>query len=315
MKQKLSKKRQTITSFFFIAILLISFTLISYAGPEFTLIYVIQNEDTLSEIAEDYGISTARLMEYNNLNAESIIKVGQELLIPDRVEKDKVEDNIFDNKLFNRDSEVVELRLDVGSVYSVRINPGQQLPDISDIPRDRIISYHVGVGDTLYDLARSFNTSVGVLMALNNMDRSTLKVGDIIRLPINNLTPRQVLAKIVSEEDIELLARVIYGEARGEPFIGQVAVGAVVINRVLSDYFPDTFREVIYQRRQFSAVADGQFYLRPNSTAYRAAREALSGTDPTMGSMYYYNPKTANHQWWFEQRRMMVTIGDHVFTR
>lgn len=296
-------------------VLLISFTLISYAGPEFTLIYVIQDGDTLSEIAEDYGISTAKLMEYNNLTSNSIIKVGQELLIPEKEEKESQEVKLFDNRLFNRTTGVIGAQLDVGSVYSVRINPGQKLPDISDIPRDRIIKYHVGLGDTLYDLATSFNTSIGVIMALNDMEQSIIRVGDTIRLPINNLTPRQVLAKIVTEEDIELLARVIYGEARGEPFIGQVAVGAVVINRVLSDYFPDTFREVIYQKRQFSAVADGQFYLQPNRTAYRAAREALKGTDPTMGSMYYYNPKTANYQWWFEQRRMMVTIGDHIFTR
>ncbi len=300
-------------------ILLLSFTLITYAGPEFTLIYVIQDGDTLSEIAEDYGVPSTLLLSHNNLNTNSLIKVGQELLIPKTNRENEKnttnKSNLFDSKMFKQNNGLNKLALDVGNVYSVRINPSQKLPDVSNIPTNKIIKYHVGVGDTLYDLARTFNTSIGVIMALNNMERSIIRVGDTVRLPIHNLSPRQVLAKIVTDEDIELLARVIHGEARGEPFIGQVAVGAVVINRVLSSYFPNSFKEVVYQKKQFSAVADGQINLRPGSSSYRAAREALRGTDPTMGSMYYYNPRTANHQWWFEQRRMMVTIGEHVFTR
>ena len=122
------------------------------------------------------------------------------------------------------------------------------------------------------------------------------------------------MAKTITDEEFELLARVIHGEARGEPFIGQVAVGAVVINRVLDPYFPNTIREVIYQSNQFSCVNDGQINLKPNSSAYKAAREALNGTDPTMGSLYFYNPRTAKFQWWFETRRKTVTIGNHVFT-
>ncbi|MDI3547159.1 MAG: N-acetylmuramoyl-L-alanine amidase [Halanaerobiales bacterium] len=293
-------------------ILLFLVTAISYAGPKFTLIYVVQEGDTLSEIAQAYGVSTQALREANNLSKNSLIKLGQELVIPEVV-ADKGPN--WDLTLFESEEDFGKnLNLNVGSNYSVRINPGQALPEVN-IPRDKIIKYHVGVGDTLYDLARSFNTSIGVIMALNNLQDSIIRVGDTIKLPINNLTPRQVLAKTVKPKDIELLARVIHGEARGEPFIGQVAVGAVIINRVLSPYFPDTFYEVIHQKGQFSAVADGQFQLTPNRTAYRAAREALKGTDPTMGSMYYYNPKTAKNQWWFKKRRLMVTIGDHVFTK
>lgn len=307
---------QKLSQVILLLILLLSFTLITYAGPEFSLIYVIQEGDTLSEIAEDYGVSTRLLLTYNNLNKNSIIKVGQELSVPKIIhEKEKNNSYIFNSKMFKQNKQANNLALDVGNVYSVRINPSQKLPDVSKIPRDKIIKYHVGVGDTLYDLARNFNTSIGVIMALNNMERSIIRVGDTVRLPINNLSPRQILTKIVTDRDVELLARVIHGEARGEPFIGQVAVGAVVINRVLSSYFPNTFREVVYQKRQFSAVADGQINLKPGSRSYKAAREALRGTDPTMGSMYYYNPRTANYQWWFEQRRMMVTIGEHIFTR
>lgn len=284
------------------------------AAPEFKLIYVVQEGDTLSEIADNYGISQNDLREYNNIKGTDMIRLGQELLIPlKKEEKDsyKWEKTLFSDR---QKSTVNSISFDLGQVYSIRVNPGQSLPEVN-IPANKLIKYHVGVGDTLYDLARDFNTSINIIMALNELKTSVIRVGSTIRLPINKLTPRQVLQKTVKDSDIELLARAIHGEARGEPFIGQVAVGAVIINRVISSYFPDTFKQVIYQKNQFSAVADGQINLRPNNTAYRAAREALRGTDPTIGSMYYYNPKTAKHQWWFKRRRMMVTIGDHVFTK
>lgn len=300
--------------YLFFYFFLIAFAYQIDAHPEFNLIYVIQEGDTLSQIAEAYNISTINLLEANDLSINSMIRVGQELLIPNQQDREEYQDHQWDYDLFSdRNKNNNNMRLDAGNVYSVRINPGQELPDVSDIPKDKIIIYHVNSGDTLYDLAKKFNTSSGVIMALNKMNNSILKRGQRIRLPINNLTQRQVLAMQVRDKDIELLARVIHGEARGEPFIGQVAVGAVVVNRVLSPEFPNTISEVIYQGKQFSAVADGQFNLSPNETAYRAAREAINGSDPSMGSFYYYNPEFAKYQWWFETRRRIVTIGAHVF--
>lgn len=118
-----------------------------------------------------------------------------------------------------------------------------------------------------------------------------------------------------NKEDLELLARIIHGEARGEPYEGQVAVGAVVLNRVKSQGFPNTIREVIFQKNQFSAVSDGQFYLEPNETAYRAARDALSGRDPSLGALFFYNPKTAKTLHWLSQRETTIVIGNHVFAK
>lgn len=302
------------TYMFIIIIILISASLVQ-ASSTFTLIYVVQDGDTLSEIAENYGIKTRDLMEVNNLNKNSLIKLGQDLIIPVRRIKEEQNQPEWNYQFENyTKSPLTELKLQASSNFAIRVNPGNKLPEVN-IPANKIIKYHVGRGDTLYDLSRSFNTSIGIIMALNTMDNSIIRVGDIIKLPINNLTPRQALSRTVKSSDIELLARAIYGEARGEPFIGQVAVGAVIINRVLSSYFPNTFQRVIYQKNQFSAVSDGQINLKPNQTAYNAAREALKGTDPTIGAMYYYNPKIAKHQWWFETRRMLVTIGDHVFTK
>lgn len=119
-----------------------------------------------------------------------------------------------------------------------------------------------------------------------------------------------------SADMIDLLARLINGEARGEPYKGQVAVGAVVMNRVKSSEFPDTISGVIYQKGQFSCVTDGQFNkaIDENSTVYKAAREAINGADPTNGCIFFYNPKTSKSKWVFS-RPTVVTIGKHRFAK
>jgi N-acetylmuramoyl-L-alanine amidase len=121
----------------------------------------------------------------------------------------------------------------------------------------------------------------------------------------------------VQKGDIDLLARAVYSEARGEPFKGQVAVAAVVLNRVGHNGFPKTIRGVIYQPGAFTSIQDGQFWLTPDQTAYKAAREALSGVDPTYGAIYYYNPSTASSWWMRERAQKMKTeqIGHHIFMR
>ncbi len=117
-----------------------------------------------------------------------------------------------------------------------------------------------------------------------------------------------------SSSDLYLLAKCIYAEARGEPYIGQVAIGAVVLNRVESSSFPNTIAGVIYQPYAFTAVSDGQINLEPNDTAYKAARDALNGWDPTNGCIYYYNPSTATSAWIWS-RPIMLSIGRHNFAK
>ena len=114
--------------------------------------------------------------------------------------------------------------------------------------------------------------------------------------------------------DVYLLAQCIYSESRGEPYKGQVAVGAVVLNRVKSSSFPNSISGVVYQRGAFSAVDDGQINLRPDDSALKAARDAMNGWDPTGGCLYYYNPaKTSNR--WIRSRPVVVRIGNHVFCK
>ena len=115
-----------------------------------------------------------------------------------------------------------------------------------------------------------------------------------------------------SSSDLYLLAKCVHAEARGESYVGQVAVAAVILNRVKSNQFPNTIAGVIYQPYAFTAVNDGQINLEPNQTAYSAARDALNGWDPTYGCLYYYNAATATSKWIYT-RKTVVTIGKHVF--
>lgn len=116
--------------------------------------------------------------------------------------------------------------------------------------------------------------------------------------------------------DIQLMARAINGEARGEPYEGQVAVGAVILNRVKSSKFPNTISGVIYQSGAFTAVADGQINkpIAENSTVYKAAQDAKNGWDPTGGCIYYFNPSTATNKWIWS-RPLVKTIGKHRFCK
>ncbi|UQZ37759.1 spore cortex-lytic enzyme [Paenibacillus sp. PK3_47] len=116
----------------------------------------------------------------------------------------------------------------------------------------------------------------------------------------------------LSENDLKIMANAVYGEARGEPFEGQVAVAAVILNRVKSPSFPNTPSGVIFQPGAFTAVADGQIYLEPNEQARKAVQQALNGWDPSGGCLYYFNPKTATSKWIWT-RPQVKTIGEHIF--
>lgn len=141
----------------------------------------------------------------------------------------------------------------------------------------------------------------------------------------NGLTPDGIagpatLAKIglptgsssSNSSNVNLLARIISGEARGEIYTGQVAIAAVILNRVKHSSFPNSISGVIYQPGAFTAVSDGQINVAPSQSCYNAARDALNGWDPTGGSIYYYNPQTATNSW-IRSRPIIARIGKHVF--
>ena len=131
--------------------------------------------------------------------------------------------------------------------------------------------------------------------------------------PVN---PQTVYAQSSYSHDVQMLARCVNGEARGEEYTGQVAVAAVILNRVDHSSFPNTIAGVIYQPGAFTAVSDGQIDvpIDPNSTVYKACQDAMNGWDPSGGAIYYYNPaKTTNK--WIYSREVICRIGNHVFAR
>jgi len=117
-----------------------------------------------------------------------------------------------------------------------------------------------------------------------------------------------------TDKDLKMMANAVYGEARGEPYEGQVAVAAVILNRVKSSEFPNTPTGVIFQPGAFTAVADGQIWLTPNETAVKAVKDAISGWDPSDGCLYYFNPVTATSKWIWS-RPQYKKIGRHIFCR
>jgi len=137
-------------------------------------------------------------------------------------------------------------------------------------------------------------------------------------LPVDGVAGKRTWASLkkntLNQSEMDMMARIIHGEARGEPYEGQVAVGAVVMNRIRSPLFPDNIRGVVFQPGAFTAVDDGQYWLTPNKTAYLAALDAVRGWDPTHGSLYYFNPDTATSKWIWT-RQQTVKIGRHIFAK
>ncbi|MBT2214284.1 spore cortex-lytic enzyme [Virgibacillus dakarensis] len=131
----------------------------------------------------------------------------------------------------------------------------------------------------------------------------------------NNPTPTAVnVPQGFSQNDIDLMANAVHGESRGEPYIGQVAVAAVILNRVESPTFPNTVSGVIFEPRAFTAVADGQIWLTPNETSKKAVLDAINGWDPTGNALYYFNPNTATSAWIWS-RPQIKQIGKHIFCK
>lgn len=142
------------------------------------------------------------------------------------------------------------------------------------------------------------------------LNKAAISIGEMFSL--NN----EVFAQASNRDNSQLMARAINGEARGEPYLGQVAVGAVILNRTKHPSFPKTIPGVIYQPGAFTAVDDGQINvpISANSTVVKAARDAINGWDPTGGSIYYFNPATATSGWIWS-RQQIIQIGKHIFAK
>lgn len=263
------------------SILSLSFTL---PGVTYAADYYVQKGDSLFKIGQKYGVSASYVQQTNGLKT-TVIYPGQKLWVPDK-----------------------------------KVNA---------------INYTVKKGDTLFKIAQAYGTTVAAIKSTTGLKSDYLYPGQALLIPkqatTSQVTTAQTKSTTVSRSgssaaqhaaassklsaaELELLAKVVYGEARGESYEGQVAIAAVVLNRVKNPNFPNTINGVIYQPGAFTAIADGQFYLKPNDTAYKAARDAAAGWDPTGGAIYYWNPATATNKWVWS-RPIITQIGSHVFAK
>lgn len=196
------------------------------------------------------------------------------------------------------------------------LSQGSKGAEVKDLQKRLVqIGYQVGKVDGIYGKSttaavKRFQRNRGI-KADGIAGKKT--IDELIRLTGESKTASG--KKIgMKNSDVQLLARCIHSEGRGEPYIGQVAIGACVMNRIKSSSFPNSIAGVVYQPRAFSAVDDGQINLEPDETAVKAAREAMNGSDPTGGAIYYFNPaKTSNKFIW--SRPQIKKIGKHIFTR
>lgn len=172
------------------------------------------------------------------------------------------------------------------------------------------LGYNVGTPDGIYG-TNTYNAIVQFQRDNNLTPDGIAGAATLQALGISG-DGTQELDNGYTEDDVYILASAINGEARGEPYEGQVAVGAVILNRVDSDQFPNSIPGVVYQSGAFDAVADGQIQLTPNDSAFRAAQDAINGWDPTNGALYYWNPATATSRWIWSVP-ITTSIGRHVF--
>lgn|GEM_PF-922464 len=213
------------------------------------------------------------------------------------------------------DTHVADLRV-LNDCKTDLIRPGQ----ILFVPR---LVYTVCPGDCLYTIATTYGTTVRDLMEANNLETDLLRAGQTLLLPsyikprISKVSPDGLLRRSVSEEEFDLLVRLVHAEAGGESYIGKVAVAASVLNRVDSPHYPNTIKDVVYQvigdnGYQYTPVANGRINQPGDAESARAVEAALAGWDPTGGATGFYNPRATSDRW-VRSRKEVAVIGNHVF--
>lgn len=284
------------------------------------VLYYVQYGDSLYVIADKFNVTVAEIKELNSLEGNNLY-AGQLLYIPYNTDSSNTViyfvqpgDSLYlIAAKFNMTVGKIKY---INNLQSEILYVGQKLylsiPKISNGSYNIVISYFVNRGDSLISIANKFGISAWEIRTYNNLKYHTLYEGQKLEIPFTISDEYLADSYNVTSEEMELLARAIYSEARGEPFKGQVAIAAVILNRVRHPFFPDNINDVIFQPWQFSAVHDGQFWLTPKQNAYLAAQAALKGWDPTKGAIYYYNPDTAESEWVY-YRRVIIEIGNHYF--
>ncbi|WP_231848310.1 LysM peptidoglycan-binding domain-containing protein [Tepidanaerobacter acetatoxydans] len=312
-----------------IAIFLFAF-LILLSGRAEAKVITVQAGDTLYSLSKITGVPIDKIKQCNNLYSDSVT-AGQALLIPERYTVKSGDTLYLISQSFGID--VSELKA-LNNLNSEVIWPGQALY----IPQRSLYQQiTVKKGDTLYLISKNYGVSIDDLKVINGLWGNEIYVGMKLLIPSKASSSTQKTSDLPSRggisrgqyikygtgvyhtlEERALLARLIEAEAEGEPYIGKVAVGAVVVNRVLSDKFPNTIKDVIYHvdetgAYQFEPVLDGRlFTVVVSSDSYKAADEALGGLDPTGGALFFFNPYKISNKWLLS-KPIIYRIGNHVF--
>ncbi len=286
--------------------------IVGFTNPTSNNVYYVKSGDSLYKIAERYNTSIDVLKGLNNISS-NYLYIGQELQIPEEenqlVYYVKSGDSLY--KLAREYSTTTSRIKELNNLRYNYLYVGQKL--IIPLPKTETgYTYYVKPGDSLYKIAAHFNSTVQDIKNLNNIYSNYLYVGQKLRIRMDVVKEGYGTRLSINDQEMDLMARAVYSEARGEPYKGQVAIAAVIINRVLHPLFPNTVRGVIFQPWQFTAVHDGQFWLEPNQVSYTASKAALDGWDPSGGAIYYYNPETATSRWVF-YRQVILKIGQHYF--
>ncbi|NEY72479.1 LysM peptidoglycan-binding domain-containing protein [Bacillus mesophilus] len=301
--------------------------------------HLVVSGDTLSALANNNGTTVEAIKQLNNLSSD-FLRIGQELLIPMDQNTNIISTSSHLYTVVSGDS-LSSIAKDHGTTVNaikqanglsndfIRIDQTLTIPTetndltVNDSVKSNSTIYQVVSGDTLSGIAAQTGTTVGAIKMLNQLNSDFLRIGQELRIPTATTTvtpstnsPKETITA-VNQEDLEWLAKMIYSEARGESLEGQIAVGAVIMNRVESPLFPNTVKEVLFQisngHYQFTPAQTGSINTAtPNNQNREAALRALNGEDPTNGSLYFYNPNKTSSVW-LKSRTVSTTIGNHTF--
>ncbi|RBW71126.1 LysM peptidoglycan-binding domain-containing protein [Bacillus taeanensis] len=301
--------------------------------------HLVSGGESLWTIASKYGTTVEAIKQQNNLTSD-LLQIGQNLTIPGTAASPSSVQAVSSGTAYEVSSgdtlsgiakkygTTVEAIKTSNGLTSDFIRVGQRLtisgtaasPSAGQTEQTGT-SYQVSAGDTLSGIAKQYGTTVEAIKQHNGLTSDFLAIGQTLTVPNRTAAvpapTANTASSIIDQEEIEWLAKMIYCEARGESMEGQIAVGAVILNRMESDQFPNSVKEVVLEKNngyyQFSPAASGVIYSAvPNDESMEAAIRAANGEDPTNGSLYFFNPdKTSSI--WLRSKPVSTVIGNHVF--
>ncbi|RKQ34324.1 LysM peptidoglycan-binding domain-containing protein [Oceanobacillus halophilus] len=300
--------------------------------------YQVVRGDTLYKIATENGTTVDSIKQANGLTSNNL-QIGQTLTIPTGGTTTPVQSKSTSYQVVPGDTLYKIATQNGTTVYAIKqanglttnnLQVGQMLtiPTGGTAPvQSKSTTYQVVPGDTLYKIATQNGTTVDAIKQANRLTSNNLQIGQTLTIPSGAslameasseiATPKAEQPSEVNQEDLEWLAKMIYSEGRGESLEGQIAVGAVIMNRVKSPLFPNKVKDVLFEKSygyyQFTPAETGAINsATPNAQNREAARRAMNGEDPTNGALFFYNPKKTSSAY-LRSREVSTVIGGHVF--